>query len=73
MDHVLVPLHEKLSEEQTKHLFEQLHITMRELPKIAVNDPAIAHLDAQIGDVIRITRNSPTAGKVFFYRGVTNE
>jgi DNA-directed RNA polymerase subunit H len=38
------------------------------MPKMHVSDPAAIAIKAKIGDVIRITRESPTAGKAIFYR-----
>ena len=38
------------------------------MPKIHVSDPAAVAIKAKIGDVIRVTRDSPTAGKAVFYR-----
>ena len=43
------------------------------LPKIRKDDPAIAKLNADANDVIKILRKSPTAGEAVFYRGVANE
>ncbi|MBI4150245.1 DNA-directed RNA polymerase subunit H [Candidatus Woesearchaeota archaeon] len=70
--HVLIPKHAKLGEKEKKDLLEKYNISVKELPKIMKDDPAIAHLDAKPGDVIKIIRDSPTAGKSIFYRGVTN-
>lgn len=70
--HALVPKHTKCSEKEKKELFEKYKITLRELPRISKNDPAIQHLDANVGDAIKIARNSKTAGKTVFYRGVSN-
>ena len=70
--HVLIPKHTKLSEKEKKDLLERYTISTKELPKIMSDDPAIAHLDAKQGDVIRIIRDSPTMGKSVFYRGVMN-
>ena len=71
--HEFVPLHEKISQKEVEELFEYHNITMKELPKIRVNDPAIRHLDAKENDVIKITRKSKTSGESVFYRGVINE
>jgi DNA-directed RNA polymerase subunit H (RpoH/RPB5) len=38
-----------------------------------VSDAAIAKLEVKEGDVIKITRVSPTAGTTVFYRGVAND
>jgi DNA-directed RNA polymerase subunit H len=71
--HVLVPKHEKISDKEKQALLAKYNISSKELPKIDINDAAISHLGAQPGDVIKITRDSPTAGTVIFYRGVMNE
>ncbi len=68
--HSLVPKHEKLSEEKVKEILAKYNITKRNLPKIKADDPAIKKLEAKEGDVIKITRDSPTAGKSVFYRAV---
>ncbi|MBD3248682.1 DNA-directed RNA polymerase subunit H [Candidatus Woesearchaeota archaeon] len=69
-NHVLIPKHKKLSEKDKKELFEKYNITLKELPKIPLDDPALADIDAKEGDVIKITRESLTTGKSIFYRGV---
>jgi len=71
--HILIPEHTVISNDEKKELLEKYNITEKELPKISKSDAAIAHLDVKSGDVIKIIRNSPTAGKVIFYRGVSNE
>lgn len=70
--HILVPKHSKLTEEESKVLLEKLNITVHQLPKILKSDPAIRHLNADVGDVILIERNSPTIGKSDYYRVVIN-
>ncbi len=70
--HALIPKHSKLGEKEKKELLEKYHISLKELPKIMKDDSAIMHLDAKPGDVIKIMRESPTAGKSVFYRGVSN-
>jgi len=72
-NHELIPKHKKLSKKKKKELFEKYNISLRELPKITKDDPAIAKLDAEEGDVIKITRKSETAGKTVYYRGVISE
>jgi DNA-directed RNA polymerase subunit H len=51
---------------------EKYHITLKELPKISKKDPAIGHLNVKEGDVVKVVRESPTAGEAIFYRGVIN-
>jgi len=70
--HILVFEHSKLNESEKKKLLEAHNIQVSELPKIAIKDPAIQHLTPKIGDVIKISRPSPTAGKATYYRGVIN-
>lgn len=71
-DHILVPRHEKLSEEEKKKVLEKLNVNLAQMPKIFANDPAIRELEAKAGDLIRITRKSPTALESIFYRVVVN-
>ncbi|MBN2457844.1 DNA-directed RNA polymerase subunit H [Candidatus Woesearchaeota archaeon] len=70
--HQLVPKHSKLNQKDTKALFERYNITLKDLPKILANDPALIGLDVKEGDVIAIGRDSPTGGKITYYRGVIN-
>jgi DNA-directed RNA polymerase subunit H len=72
-NHILMPRHIKLSEKEKKELFEKYGISLKELPKIRKDDPAVASLNVSVGDVIKIIRSSPTAGETVFYRGVISE
>jgi len=69
-DHVLIPKHEKLNDSEKKAVLELYGITEKELPLISVSDPALAEMKVKTGDVIKIERNSPTAGVSIFYRSV---
>ena len=71
--HILSPKHEKLSDDEKSKLLEFHNITIKDLPKILISDPAIKHMDVKENDVIKITRNSYTSGTSVFYRGVINE
>ncbi len=68
--HELVPKHSKLSEKETKELFEKYSIELHNLPRIFRNDPAIQDLDFKDGDIVKVSRKSPTAGETTFYRRV---
>jgi len=70
--HVLVPKHIKISEKEKEEVLKEYNITLKELPKILKDDPAIEKLNVKAGDVIKVIRKSPTAGESVFYRGVTN-
>jgi len=69
-EHNLVPKHLKLTKEKKKDLLEKYNITIKELPKILKEDPAIRHLKVIPGDVIKIVRASGTSGKSVYYRVV---
>lgn len=71
--HFLVPVHIKLSQKEKDELLKKYNVTLKELPKIFINDPAIRHLDIKDNDIIKIKRASPTAGTTVFYRGVIRE
>ena len=70
--HILTPKHSKLGEREKAQLLERYHVTSKELPKILKTDSAIKEMDAKLGDVIKITRKSPTAGDAIFYRVVSD-
>ncbi len=69
-EHHLVPKHLKLTKEKKKELLAKYNITIKELPKILKDDPAIEHLKVMPGDVIKIIRASGTSGKSVYYRVV---
>ena len=69
-NHILMPKHEKLNEQAVQKLLEKYNISKKQLPIIFVKDPAISHLDAKTGDIIEITRKSPTTHTAKFYRVV---
>ncbi len=70
--HVLVPKHLKVSEKEKEEILERYKVTIKEIPKILKDDPAIASLDLKSGDIVKIIRKSPTAGESVFYRVVSN-
>jgi DNA-directed RNA polymerase subunit H len=73
VEHILVPAHTKLSEKEAQEILKFHNITIKELPKIYLDDPAIRHLDVKENDIIKVVRHSPTSGKSVFYRGVIDE
>ena len=72
IDHVLIPKHEKIPEKEKKELMDRYQLKGGELPLITTDDPAIQHLDVKKGDIIKISRPSPTAGVTTFYREVAH-
>ena len=71
--HVLVPEHKNLNDKEKVALLEKYNISPHNLPRILQNDKAISNLKLKDGDVIKIMRDSPTAGIIEFYRVVINE
>ncbi|MBS3060567.1 MAG: DNA-directed RNA polymerase subunit H [DPANN group archaeon] len=70
LEHELVPKHEILTKTDAKKLLESLGSTLEQLPGITENDPTVKGLNAKPGDVLKITRKSPTAGTAIYYRAV---
>lgn len=68
--HELVPRHEVLSEEETRTLLEEQNITKGQLPKMLKNDPMAKKIKAKVGDIVKISRKSKTAGESVYYRVV---
>ena len=71
--HELVPKHFLLKEEDAKKILSKYNISFSQLPRISRKDPAILNFGAQPKDVIKIERNSATAGKSVYYRVVVDE
>jgi len=69
-DHILVPKHEVLSKKEAEELLRLLGIKPEQLPKIRADDPIVKEIGAKVGDIVRIVRNSPTAGVSIAYRYV---
>ncbi|MBN2250934.1 MAG: DNA-directed RNA polymerase subunit H [Candidatus Altiarchaeota archaeon] len=72
MDTIPIPKHEILNAEETKEILDHYLITLDELPRIRKGDPSLKGLDIGIGDIIKIIRNSPTAGESVYYRRVVD-
>lgn len=68
--HFLMPEHVKVNEKEKKELLEKYNISLQNLPKILTTDAALQTMKIKPGDVIKITRISPTAGVSVFYRCV---
>lgn len=68
LEHVMVPDHQIMSEDEVQQLFSLYTISSEQLPKIYHDDPAVKAIGAKVGDVIRIVRMSHTAGRAESYR-----
>jgi len=71
--HVLVPKHEILSKEKAREVLERYKIAPHQLPFIKNSDSVAKAIGAKPGDILQITRNSPTAGRAIVYRYVIEE
>ena len=67
-DHVLVPKHELLSEEEAEELLKALGVKKEDLPKIKANDPIVKEIGAKPGDIVRIIREDKVFGTSVYYR-----
>ncbi|MBN1133812.1 MAG: DNA-directed RNA polymerase subunit H [Methanosarcinaceae archaeon] len=68
LDHELIPKHEIMVEDELKSVLNQYQIEKEQLPKLKVSDPIALEIGASVGDVVKIMRNSQTAGEATYYR-----
>lgn len=68
--HVLVPKQELVDDEQeVKAIIDHYSLkTKYQMPHILKSDPMARYLGLKSGDIIKVTRASPTAGEYIFYR-----
>lgn len=69
-DHIYVPKHEIMTKKEAEEVLKKYNCKPTEMPLIFSNDPAIIGLGVKPGDMMRITRKSPTAGESVYYRYV---
>ena len=66
-NHTLVPDHDLLDEADLEEVLEEYNIQKTDLPKIKRTDPALPS-EADVGDVVKITRDSRTTDQAVVYR-----
>ncbi len=69
-DHFLVPKHVLLSQQQAEALLKKYGMAVEQLPRILKTDAAIKELKPEKNSIVKIVRDSPTAGKTVYYRRV---
>jgi DNA-directed RNA polymerase subunit H (RpoH/RPB5) len=72
VSHIIVPIHEILSEEETKIFLEDYLLKKRGIPKIFINDPVCKYYNGKVGQIFRIIRPSEASGQSIYYRIVVN-
>lgn len=64
--HILQPKHTKLKTEEFKKLLSDLNISLTQLPKIKINDPALPD-GCEISDVVKV-EDVDDEDKEIYYR-----
>ena len=68
--HKLVPKHEILKEKEKQEILERFHARPYQFPWIKASDPVSIILGAEPGDIVRVIKESETAGRAESYRYV---
>jgi DNA-directed RNA polymerase subunit H len=69
-DHIYQPKHEILPKIQAEDILKKYNTKPSQIPYILQSDRGIEDLDPRPGDIIKITRRSPTSGESVYYRYV---
>ncbi len=68
--HFLIPKHELLTKEEATQVLGRFNASAAQFPYILATDSLAKEVGAKPGDMVRITRNSETAGTSTYYRYV---
>jgi DNA-directed RNA polymerase subunit H (RpoH/RPB5) len=68
VEHIYVPKHEILSNDESSQIIEAYNTRKRDMPKILTNDSIARYYNMQVGQICRILRPSETSGFVPYYR-----
>ena len=69
-DHIYQPRHEIVPRKEAEEVLKKYNTKPSQLPYILMEDKGLEGLDVRPGDIIKITRKSPTAGESVYYRYV---
>ncbi|MFA4906827.1 MAG: DNA-directed RNA polymerase subunit H [archaeon] len=69
-NHFLVPKHAIMPKAEVETFLKKYAGGLEKLPRASRNDPVVLELGAKRGDVLKIIRDSRTAGKCVYYRVV---
>jgi DNA-directed RNA polymerase subunit H len=72
-NHVYQPKHEILPKDEAGEILKKYNAKPSQLPYIMISDKALEDLEVRPGDIIKITRKSPTAGESVYYRYVVED
>ncbi len=70
MKHELVPRHEVLGDDEAQEILRRYGVKPDQLPRILASDPVARAVRSRPGQILKITRKSPTAGEAIAYRYV---
>ncbi len=78
LEHELVPEHYLVPPEEEEQILKEMKVKKENLPKIRKSDPVLRVLERKyghipVGSLIKIVRNSPTAGRIVVYRVVIRD
>lgn len=74
LKHELVPKHEIMKEKKVEEMLQEYNITKGQVMKIFKNDPVVKKLEAEVGNVIKITKKgSESSEEYVVYRVVVPE
>jgi len=62
----MVPVHKLCTDEETKQILLDNHISLNQLPKIKKADPQVIWVGGSVGQVVKIIRNNVTSMDVYY-------
>jgi DNA-directed RNA polymerase subunit H len=69
-NHIYQPRHEIIGRKEAEDVLRKYNAKPSQLPYILIEDKGLEGLEVRPGDIIKITRKSPTACQSVYYRYV---